>query len=512
MSDDFEAFQSAFLRRPTDVFVGWDGDLADVFDDLESQFKSRAKALHRALRLAAPSIKLMQVQEALAGALGFPRIHAMQQSFKAVLAELKRLEPSKRGAWLREHEKLLAPYSRLIEVQTNFAASALPPREGQLRLLEQLAQSLAKSLSVQVGVIQDGIAAGWTGSATWAKFVNRNPSNTPLTQSLLTFTVEGDPRSRKSQGFLHLSGEGDWIWDNVLGSDAEGESPETLAQARKALEHALSVAEQYPNHYIAWSAAASAAEDFHQELGLKWSQVLAFVDKGLQQVQDQIPKGFNGTMLWGHLDNRPFIRMLYQKLSLELQTKGGFARARKTANTLMRLSPVGGAIVGRAPILIGTNASPEVRRRLCNAALRNGDPSSLMHVGLVQVFAEKAGRGQEEGARYFIESIFRVPEFGALLLGEPKTRPYQQYSRPEGYEDLFDEVNDILAFLAVVPKLGEWVVSVLRDKALLETELYLDALYGTRETGLKRVEWDRAVEEAAALHAKLILQAYPYSH
>ncbi|MCC5612657.1 hypothetical protein LC612_39695, partial [Nostoc sp. CHAB 5834] len=195
---------------------------------------------------------------------------------------------------------------------------------------------------------------------------------------------------------------------------------------------------------------------------------------------------------------------------LELQTRGGLVRARKTANMLMRLSSEHGPIVGRAPVLIGTNASAEARRRLCNAALSNGDPSSLMHAGLVKVFAEESGKGQEEGARYFIESIFRFPAFGALLLEEPKTRPYQYYSRPIGYEDPLDEVNDIIAFLAVAPKLGEWVGSVLRDKALLATELHLDTLYGTRETGLNRAQWSDAVEEAAALHAKRLLQVFPY--
>lgn len=485
---------------------------AGYFDVLEETFKFRAKTLHRALATGAPSVKLMQVQEALASALGFPRTHALQRSLAEVRVEIGRLGARELDSWLGAHDKRMAPYVGMFQLGTDFEDSSLPLRAPLQQLLSHLSQALAKALALPSALVQDAVASAWAGADSWKSMLTRTPLTSPLTEPILTFSVEGDPASRTSLGHLHMSKAGHWIWDHVLGSDPYASAPQSAAQARQALNHALSVAERYPELYVAWAAAAGAAQDHHKELGLKWSQVIGFVEEGLSLAQSTWPKGFKGTLSWGHLDNRPFLRMLRQKMDLQLQAYGGLRFARRTARKLSRLSPKDSDLVCRAPLVLGLGAAASTQRRLCNAALKQGDPSSLLHVGVAQVFAGNNAAEQQVGVLHFVESILRVPEFGAALLGDPQIRPYRRYHRPVGYGDVMGELTAVFALFGAYPKFEAWVGAVLRDPDLLAHERRLEHLIETRETGpFNWAKWNEDVSVGAARLAPGLLARNPFS-
>lgn len=477
---------------------------------LERLYKVRAKQLHRALSPVASKIKLMQVQEALAAALGFPNTHALQQALSTLRTDLWDLDWTQLNRWLDQNEKTrLAVFALLYRLAGDFDDTSLPLEEGKLQLLTLLAKSLATHLDLPQELMHDTVARAWGAASDWKKLSTRTPLDGPLTEPLLTFSVEGDPTSRKSEGEFRLSQAGHWIWDNVLGSNPDAWTPKTPDEAQKALEKAIDVATRYPELYMAWAAAAGAVEDHHEALGLEWFQVLKMGDYGIAEAESTWPKNFNGKLSWYHGENRPYLNILHQKLHLELNTQYGLRAAQRTARKLLRLRPTDGSIIAKGPLLLGWGASPAVQRQLRAKALKQGDPSALLHAGLCLVLEAADPEARVAGVRHFVEGIFRVPEFGIVLLADPQIRPVRRYERPLGYTDVFDELEVVSARLAVEPELEAWVKAVLQDQELLAHEHRLDQLIGTRETGLNWPQWHEEVPRIAAQLAPGLLARHP---
>lgn len=350
-------------------------DLQEGISDLEATFKQRAKELQAGLERAGHPTKLMRAQEALARSMGFPTTHALQQALKG-LAQVEGLDegrtldtPSPRVS------AQLAPFVRLYQLDQDFHRSGMPLEDPELDLLAQFVPGLVAALGVPEALMRDVVANSWARAATWDHLTTRSPLDDALGTPLLTFTVDGDPSSRKSEGRFHLSEAGHWIWDNVLGSDEDSRpDPQTPELAREQRDFALELFRRYPDLYVAAGAAASASVDHHQALRMRWTTVLGYLTEGIKAAEACWPKGFKGTLPWGHLDNRPYLRMLHQLLELQLQTRFGWRSARRTARKLMRLNPQDGGMQSWAPILLGLGASPAVRNRLCKKAVRPWAP------------------------------------------------------------------------------------------------------------------------------------------
>ena len=116
--------------------------------------------------------------------------------------------------------------------------------------------------------------------------------------------------------------------------------------------------------------------------------------QGLKQAESLIPRGFKGTISWGVLDNRPYLRMLYEQMELDLEGKYTLQQARRGAQKLLRLNRADKQYV--EVILLSRN-SADTGLRVFN---------SIKHYGLD--ITRAAFTKGEATSRY-------VPAFGAHL-------------------------------------------------------------------------------------------------
>jgi hypothetical protein len=496
-ADIAQTWLSGYLRANGDAYV----------DHLEDCFKARAKALHRALLSHSPAPQLMRVQEALSQSLGFPSTHALQQVFKHIRDGLKGGDSEEWWAWLEANPSSVFSLVPLYRLIPDFTGKTPLDREHQ-DYLAKISDALTLHLSLAITDVRDAVARAWATEDDWARLDSRTPLNTPLNGPLMTFEVTGDPTSRKSEGHFHLTQDAHWLWDNVLGSSPERGRLEKVADILQAVSKARELAAAYPEFLPAWAAAANLSETYSKVLQSSWADAHLLLEKGLKQAEALIPKGFKGTIGWLHLDNRVYLRTLYQKMTLELKTRGGDERALRYANKLLRLCPSDNCGVRclhpllMARVSLNTVATSKAVAR----ALATGGASGQLHAGLAKLLM-----GKEDGLSHVLEAVLRVPEFGVCLLNVERIRPWRKFNpRPVRYEDPYAETLAAQAALQDDKILGTWLRRVLCDKALMAEEARLDELLGTRETGLNWENWSAEVLVISQLLTAELLQRYPF--
>lgn len=465
-------------------------------EDLTDTFKFRSKQLARVFKTSSTfaNLKLMSIQEALANALGFPRTHALQQSLDA----LPRLAPE-------AYEQGTSQLVSLVRLRSAFEGST-PLVDSNLDFLERMAGHLSKHLDIPRPDALSAVACAWAGASDWQSLCDRTPLTAPSGRPFVKFTVEGDPNSRTSSGRFTLTDEGDWLWDNVLGS--EERAPLAPAEAQEAFNTAMHLAKAHPEFMVAWAAASNLMATYHEALNGRWGEAKRILEKGINQANRLMPKGFKGQLDWGDLGNRPYLRSLYQLMRLWLETAHlvSLRFAFKCANKMLRVCPDDNMGVRfKHPLLaaVVSGNNPATKSSI-KRALRHEEPSGQLHAGLAMLLL-----GDNEGVRYLLEAVFRVPNFGALLLNEPTIRPFLPFDeRPRGYEDLEDEVLVAIRVLAEYADLRNQVRLLLSDSQLLEEEARLEQLLGTRATGLNWEEWELAVQQAARTLGPVLAQRY----
>lgn len=472
------------------------GESEALTKDLTDTFKFRSKQLSRVFKASSASakLKLMPVQEALANALGFPRTHALQQALDA----LAHLAPE-------NYEQGTSQLVPLVILRRAFEGST-PLIDSNLAYLEKLAGHLSKHLDIPRPDALSAVACAWGGSPDWQSLNNRTPLTAPSGRPLVKFTVEGEPTSRTSCGWFTLTDEGDWLWDNVLGS--EERAPLAPAEALEAFNTAMHLAKAHPEFIVAWAAASNLMATYPEALNGRWGDAKLILEKGINQANRLMPKGFKGRLEWGDLGNRPYLRSLYQLMRLWLETSHrvslGFAF--KCANKMLRVCPDDnmGVRFKHSLLAAAVSGNSSATKSSIKRALRHEEPSGQLHAGLAMLLL-----GDNEGVRYLLEAVFRVPIFGALLLKDPTIRPFLPFDeRPRGYEDPEDEALVAIRVLAEYADLRNQVWLLLSDSQLLEEEARLEQLMGTRATGLNWKEWGLAVRQAALTLGPVLAQRY----
>lgn len=479
------------------------GSGSKYVDHLQAAFKNRAKTLHRALRQVPRSPSLRATQEALSRAMGFPRLHALQELLGSLRDELDGAELAQRIALLDGKGRTLLALTPLQLLQQDFRG-ATAVAEDDLEALARFTGVLARHLLLDLATVRDAIAQGWANEPQWSRLGERTPLNSTLTEPLVTFQVEDHAETGRQVGRFHISEAGHWLWDNVLGGELEC-SFDDDEDAWSAFRNARVLAERHPELLVAWSYCSSLLEWHGDVLGGGFPEMLRLLDEGLKHSQRLIPKGFKGTLPWGFQDNRPYLRILYQKMSLCARSRFGLPKALAVARKLLQLNPNDNQSVRcKLPLLLAVcGAADSTTDKAIERAVATGGPSGQVNAGLALLF-----RGQPEGLAHVLEGVLLVPVFGVLLLDDETLRPAKAVRHgPIGYEDPFDEMVVALRVFNDRFPTAQWLREVLSDAELLEEEGRLAELVSTRDG--ERDRWLKEVPDVARVQAKRLLQRYP---
>lgn len=471
-------------------------------DTIEFAFKDRSKLLHRALRESGCACGLMHVQEAMAKALGFANRHGMQQTSQGLRNALA-ADRNLLGPWATINGAAVAAMCEPARLMRDFEL-ANPLEDEDRALLLGIGERTAKHLKVQPPQVLDAIARAWADARDWPHLVARTPVNTPSTEPLVTFQVDVDERGRQV-GWFEYTRQAHWLWDEVLGSHEEDLTYEPDIAHNEYMQ-AITLAQRHPELLVAWCRAAEILLASPQQSDMEWREAHRLYDKGILLTERLIPRGFRGSLPWGHMDNRPFLRALHRKMDLNLQSKWGDYYAYRTALKLKRLGGERYADLPAMAVLASQRLGdrPTTRRNI-RRLLRSKTPSGLLHAGVALMILR-----QPEGLAPVLEAVTRCPEFGAILLNQRDVRPSARDTRrPESYVDPWEELLAASMALFAHQSLLEWLQTVLSDRKLLTKQGALDRMLGAEAVPNAWENWHQEVPVFCAAQARRLLELYP---
>jgi hypothetical protein len=238
-----------------------------------------------------------------------------------------------------------------------------------------------------------------------------------------------------------------------------------------------------------WVEAALMAQPGFLEAGLAlaWMQrdagepqALATATRYVRQAEALIPKGFKGRILWGHLGNRFYHRLLW--LQLELNHEQGLSvAAAKVARKLLRLNPNDNLGVRYVLpfLLVEQGEVPAARRSLKALADEPG-----LTAAATRAFVAFAEEDLALFRRELATALFTLPMLRAFLLNDPKALPAGE----PGYRFIQTDMDTFAEFAwpsyCIVPGLRAACTAFLAEPAVRQAErelrIYWAGYWGSR--------------------------------
>lgn len=434
------------------------GNGVSSVDRLEAGYKWRAKCAMRALNEASTPIRLMQVQEALAKALGFMNTHGLQQTMHGLRASLAHAQ-SDPVMWddkdVAGEVDALVPVYRLCQDFTG----TVPLASSESRYLDAVSSRLAHHLTISVEAARRALAVGWAEEESWERITARTPLDQPIDAPLVSFDVDGDPTKRTSKGAFRFSDQGIWIVDQVLLADEYPHHNDAVRQ--EALATAKRLTETNPEFMTAWLVLA--AEQKSKPADRDWRAIDRIFKNGMHAALKLIPAGFKGTLPWEVLGNRDYLRLILGAAQSSMHLHRINVTLRHTRR-LLKLCPNDNLGVRFfVPLLhaLHDGDTPDTRYAIARSLTDRHIAVGLLNAGLAQAIL-----GDIEGVDSVVEALLRSPNLGQVLFDDDEAWPAEASQREPILHASEHEVLVMLFALAVLPELEIWFHSLMRDQEL----------------------------------------------
>ena len=333
-----------------------------------------------------------------------------------------------------------------------------------LNAFEVFGEALAMLTDAPTPAVLDTVTAALCGGRSWAEVRRRTPLKS--IEPLYRF--------------------------DVIASDAEGgvgglfsESPaceQLVRQLDEVWQGYDDFTKPRKKRARGWVEAVLLAQPGFLEgiLALAWMQrdaeettALATVNRGVKAADAYIPKGFKGRILWGHLGNRFYHRLLWLQLELNHEQSQSGAAA-KVARRMLRLNPGDNLGVRYVlPMLLLEQGDLAGARRALKAL---ADEPGLT-ASATRAFVSFADGRLGEFRRELATALFTLPVLRAFLMNSSRAMPPGE----SGYRQIRPDMEGFSNFAwpsyCGVPGLRRACVSFLAEPAVRAAERELAAYW-----------------------------------
>lgn len=414
---------------------------AEQAGKLEARVKIAAKLLGKA-----SGLQHSQALDAMAQALRFPTWHHLTTHLGRA-AEFKPgpLPPG----WL---DALSATVVLTLVPEDDVTLPA-----AQLDAFEAFGETLAMLTDSPKQRVLDGVSAALCGGKSWQEVRNRSPLN--AVEPLYSFNVLEQVAEGGVGGCFELSPACEQLVEE-LDARWQGYDDFTKPQKKRAR---------------AWVESALAAQPGFLEggLALAWMQRDTKEDEAVKTAarfvraaEVLIPKGFKGRILWGHVSNRFYHRLLWLQMGLNHEY-GASEAATKVARKLLRLNP--GDNLGVRYVLpflqLEQGEVAAAQRALKSIADEPG-----LTAAATRAFVGFAKDDLELFRREMVTALFTLPVMRSFLLNDPKALPPGE----SGYRLVSPNMETFAEFAwpsyTIVPGLRKACLALLAEPAVREAE------------------------------------------
>lgn len=439
------AFDRAARALDVAVEAFWfNQDPAEHAQKLLARVKMAAKLLGKAADIS-HSASL----DAVAQALRFPGWHQLSAHLGRASAFTPGPLPS---GWL---DALSAAVALTLVPEDDVTLPA-----AQLDAFEHFGQTLAMLTDSPKQVVLDGVSAALCGGQSWHEVRSRSPLN--AVEPLYAFQIHEQDAEGGLGGCFEPSPACRQLIED-LDARWQGYDDFTKPQKRRARAWVESVLEVQPGFLEGGLALAWMQRDAKEDEAIK--TVARFV----RTAESLIPKGFKGRILWGHLGNRFYHRLLWLQLSV-LHDNGASEAAAKVARKMLRLNP--GDNLGVRYVLpflqLEQGEVAAARRSLKAVADEPGLTAAAM-----RAFVAFADYDHDTFRRELATALFTLPILRSFLLNDPKALPANE----SGYRSVQPDMETIAEFAwpsyNIVPGLRKACGAFLSEPVVCEAEAEL---------------------------------------
>lgn len=414
---------------------------------LEARVKMAAKLLSKATDL-----QHSQALDAVAQALRFPAWHHLTTHLGRA-AEFKPgpLPPG----WL---DTLSATVVLAVVPEDDVTLPA-----AQLDAFEAFGETLAMLTDSPKQRVLDGVSAALCGGKSWREVRARSPLN--AVEPLYSFQVFEQDAEGGVGGCFELSPACHQLVEE-LDERWQGYDDFTKPQKKRARAWVESVLIAQPGFLEGGLALAWMQRDAKED------EAARTVARFVRAAEALISKGFKGRVLWGHIGNRFYHRLLWLQMGLN-HDLGASEAAAKVARKLLRLNPGDNLGVRYVlPFLQLEQGEVAAARRSLKAI---ADEPGLT-AAATRAFVAFAEDNLELFRREMVTALFTLPVMRSFLMNDPKALPPGE----SGYRLVNPDMETFAEFAwpsySIVPGLRKACLALLAEPAVREAEREL-ALY-----------------------------------
>lgn len=426
--------------------------------------KLRARLQEAAkLLVSATSLPLEQAREALAHALRFA-------SWSALTAHLAQADGFTSGKLPAGWLDALSP----CLVFMIYPEPHVPLPEAQLQAFEHLAATLSMLTDLPGQEILDGVCAPLCADRSWHAVKHRNPmqANVPL----YGFRVLQEDAEGGVGGCFEASAAC-FALTQELDEQRQGYDHMSKAEQRQARLWVEDVLQAQPGFLEGGLALAWMQREAGEEAAL------TTVRRHLKLAEALIPKGFKGRILWGHLGNRFYHRLLWLMLELSHE-QDRCDTAATLARKLLRLNP--GDNLGVRYIL--TLLLLELGDlNAAQRALKGLSDEEGLTASAIRAFVAYADKDTCTFRHELATALFTLPVLRAFLLNDNRALPEGE----TGYRQIHPDVETFAKFAwpgyCTVPGLSKACTAFLKEPAVLKAEEELRRYWNARRQGRQAV-------------------------
>lgn len=447
---------------------------AEQAGKLEARVKMAAKLLGKA-----SGLQHSQALDAVAQALRFPAWHHLT-------AHLGRAAGFKPGSlpsgWL---DALSATVVLTLVPEDDVTLPA-----AQLDAFEAFGEALAMLTDSPKQRVLDGVSAALCGGKSWHEVRNRSPLN--AVEPLYRFNVLEQDAEGGVGGCFELSPACEQLVEE-LDARWQGYDDFTQPQKKRARTWVESVLLAQPGFLEGGLALAWMQRDAKEDEAVKTAA------RFVRAADALIPKGFKGRILWGHIGNRFYHRLLWLQMGLSHE-QGASEAAAKVARKLLRLNPGDNLGVRYIQPFLQLEQG-EVAAAL--RALKAIADEPGLTAAATRAFVGFAKDDLELFRREMVTALFTLPVMRSFLLNDPSALPPGE----SGYRSVQPDMETFAEFAwpsyTIVPGLRKACLALLAEPAVREAERELATYWegywvarhkpGAARTGSAE-EWQKLLE------------------
>lgn len=330
----------------------------------------------------------------------------------------------------------------------------------QLDAFEHFGQTLAMLTDSPKQKVLDAVSAALCGGRSWHEVRHRSPLN--AVEPLYAFHVHEHDVDGGAGGSFETSPACHQLVED-LDERWQGYDEFSKSQKRRAREWVESVLAAQPGFLEGGLALAWMQRDAKEDEATKTAA------RFMRAAESLIPKGFKGRILWGHLGNRFYHRLLWLQLSLNHECGAGEAAA-KVARKMLRLNPGDNLGVRYVlPFLQLEQGEVAAARRSLKAL---ADEPGLT-AAATRAFVAHAEDDHDAFRRELAAALFTLPILRSFLLNDPKALPANE----SGYRSVQPDMETFAEFAwpsyNIVPGLRKACGAFLSEPVVREAEAEL---------------------------------------